>query len=678
MATTAMVRQRRCAVRRLSRTGRALNTVVGVVLLVLLGSAGTASAHATLLFASPDPDSGVTSSPTELRLTFDSPVTLPPDALRVTSASGRSEPLGAVLPSSDRRAMGAALKTPIGVGVYTVTWQVIAADGDAVTGSFRFAVGPAAVTLGGSTTTAAAPGALETATARWLLFGALAAVAGSAVMPLLARRAVVDADAPRRRPATTTAACLVGVLAALWLLALQLGAGSTLHGIGRPIDALSTFSARTVAAEAAAFLVAGAGVLLRRRVLLGCALLTVIGAEAVRAHPHEYGSVLGLATTMVHLGAVALWIGALTHTIVFALRHRDEPKSARRLWRAYARMAAVLLSAVLVSGLTAALIVVPLSDLVGTGYGRLLLAKTALVAIGVGLAAIARWRLQRGRPVYPLVRIEASVLGVVLAGSATLTALAPPRAGTGGLLAPPPATGPVVAVGSRAGQIGVDVQASSGQLVIHLAAPGSGATADDGGQGSSDAAATVVADTPRVRYRLAAASADAAGTARPLKLRGCGEGCFVSPMNWTTGDNILTLTVGADTWAGGKAAVTVQWPPNAGSTELTRLVSDLTATERLTVYEQVSSDTTVAPATSPPLTLTGRDFLNAEPYGSGQAPQAAVIPSPGTGSTLLLGYPAEHIAVRLVLDTAGRLVRETLTDPNHLTTRTFEYAETEK
>jgi len=66
---------------------------------------------------------------------------------------------------------------------------------------------------------------------------------------------------------------------------------------------------------------------------------------------------------------------------------------------------------------------------------------------------------------------------------------------------------------------------------------------------------------------------------------------------------------------------------------------------------------------------------------SGTGPHPADVAGGGPGyqtcdrSTLLLGYPAENIAVSLVLDSAGNPLSEALTDPDHLTTRTFQSAE---
>ncbi|WP_194920790.1 copper resistance CopC/CopD family protein [Catenulispora rubra] len=679
---------------------RAIAALAAFVLALLIGTAGPASAHATLLFASPSADGGVATSPNDMVLTFDSPVTLQAQALRASGPSGSAVPLGTPTLSTDRHTMQAALSAPIGIGVYTVTWQVTASDGDAVTGTYRFAVGPAAAGLSSSPHTVQAPGALSTGIARWLLFAALAAIAGSAVTPRLAARARVSIGTSRRYGQAVAVAALTGLLAALWLLAIQLGGGNALRGVTHMCsDAFANRPATIVTIEAVAFAAVALLALLRRWVpaarqtaeasertslaRLNCGFWTlipitvIVGAESIRAHPREYGSFLGAATTFVHLASVALWLGALAHAVAFAITGRHDPKAVRRLWRAYARMAAVLLAAVLVSGVTAGLIVVPLSDLLGTGYGQLLLVKAGLVAVAAGLAAAARWRLRTKLLVLPIARVEAAVLAVVLAASATLTALAPPKTGTGDLAVPPPASGPVESLGARTGQVGIDVQASDGLLVVYLTAPGADETAAaDQGTPEGGAAAAVVNAGPATSYRLAVVAADPSGTTRKLSLRGCGSGCYVAPMAWANGDSILTLSAGADTWTGGRTTVAVSWPPTPGDTALAKLTAALANTPHLTVIEQVSSDTTASPTAPRTLDLSGPYFLNAEPYGSGKAPQATLIPGPGGGSTLLLGYPAEHITVRLVLDNQGHLVRETLTDPDHVTVRTFVYPET--
>jgi copper transport protein len=628
---------------------------IALVPVLLLAGAGAASAHATLLFASPTADGGVAAAPSALVLTFDGPVTLPSGALSLSDPSGTAVRLGPAGLSGGGHTMSAAIRQRIGLGVYTVTWSVIASDGDAVTGTYRFAVGTSAAGLA-APAAPSTPGALPTALARWLLIAALAGLAGAASMTYLGWRARLDTPWPPRRAAVLYA--LVGVVAAGVLLLVQAGGGSLPRGPSAlSVSVLTSRGGLILLTEAGAFAIGGLLAAARRPGWLAMPAAVIVGAEAVRGHPHEYGTGWGLLVAFAHLAAVAMWLGALAHVAGFALVNRDQPKAVRRLWRAYSQLATVLLSAVLASGTLAALIVVPLTKLFTTGYGQLLLVKIGLVALAAALALAARLRLRAHRPVLPAARLEAGTLAVVLVVAVTLTVAAPPRTATGDLPFAPAATGPVVAAGGRAGQIGVTAEASTGQLVLRLAAPGADAS------------------QPTTGYQLAAVLATPTGTARALALRGCGTGCYFVPVTWTTGTSVLTLTAGATGWHGGQATLALPWPPHSGTGALRTLAAALKSVSRLTVYERVTSDTT-GPTSASTLHPSGAYFLNAEPYSSGQAPYAELTAGPGTGSTLMLDYPAENITVRLTLNTAGQLTSETLTDPDHLTTRTFAYPET--
>ncbi|MCZ0990933.1 copper resistance protein CopC [Streptomyces diastatochromogenes] len=81
-------------------------------------------------------------------------------------------------------------------GVHTVEWQVTAQDGDVMTGSYRFAIGPRPVALASGQSTAAKD-PVPTTVLRWLLFTALALLVGE---PALDRLAARVPDAPARRP----------------------------------------------------------------------------------------------------------------------------------------------------------------------------------------------------------------------------------------------------------------------------------------------------------------------------------------------------------------------------------------------------------------------------------------------------------------------------------------------
>ncbi|WP_326718719.1 copper resistance protein CopC/CopD [Streptomyces sp. NBC_00243] len=625
----------------------ALLALATLALALLLGTADPASAHATLLFTSPAADATVADPPQSLVLVFDQQVSLGGSSVRLEPAT----PVGTAALSQGSRTVTVPVRGTLPEGVHTVDWQVTAQDGDIMTGSYRFAVGPRPVALtSGQSTTAKDP--VPTTILRWLLFTALALLLGEFTLGRLAARVP---DAPARLPRSwALPAALVGCGSALGLTALVTGDGSLRSVIDTRPGILSLIGA-------VGFALAAIAVLVRRRRWAIAPLTGVVVAEALRAHPQAEQAVAGTVLTFVHLTAAALWVGALVQILRTMAVWRGQRTAARALLLAYARLAAWLFAAVVTSGVIAALLLVPLDDVFTTTYGRILLAKIALVAVAAALAYTAR-RLHRtpGRLPYRPARVEASALVVVLVLSATLTVLRAP-ADTNRLLSfAPPTTGPIVPAGIRAGEIGISARASTGQIIIELTAP-------------------QVGDPDDQSYDLSATLADPRGTRRALKLRGCGTGCFYTLLTWRKGTSHLTLTASAgEEWAGGRAGLAVTWPSRPDAALLRETVAAMKEAPRFMLHELVTSNTARGLGDLKQLPITGKEFLAAEPYGSGIAPVTTRLPDENGHRRLALAYPAEHTQLDLTLDEDGRILHETLTAPNHLVTRTFVYPEPEE
>ncbi|MFF8287676.1 CopD family protein [Streptomyces sp. NPDC016309] len=152
-------------------------------------------------------------------------------------------------------------------------------------------------------------------------------------------------------------------------------------------------------------------------------LALVVGAEALRAHPEPYTPELGTALTVVHLTAASLWAGGL----LYALRVVRLRGGAREILRRYARLALWPYAALAVTGTCSALRRLPADVVVTSAYGRLLLAKLALVAVASALALTARGRLRRGGDATTPARTELAVLAGVVVVSALLTVVPDPH-----------------------------------------------------------------------------------------------------------------------------------------------------------------------------------------------------------------------------------------------------------
>ncbi len=638
--------------------------VVAVVAAALL-SWSPASAHATLLFTSPAVDGAVPDSPPVVQLVFDQPVVASKASLSVLSADGQSAPLGPVETGEDSSVVRARVLEELSAGEYRVEWQVVARDGDSMVGDFRFVVGSGSFlgAGGGGTET---QGALSMGVLRWTLFAGFALSLGGLAGGRLTRRSAPRAVAPEP---WLKAGAGIALVSALGLAVLVAGAGSFANGLdsGR-LSGLIDSTPGLVAIVEVAALALGLGALVAgRRRLAGAALLAVPVAEGLRAHPGIESGLWGAVLIAVHLTAVAVWVGALAHVVRAGLALRRTGDKATPVVRAYARMALALFLLVFLTGTLAALTIIPLDDvtgaLFGTSYGRWLLVKLAFVLLAVALAVGARRHLRR-RPEAPqpatAARVELAAIACVLAISSALTVLAPPVSARIPLAFPPPDVGPAVGLGTRAGYVGVAVSASQGQVVVKLTAPN---TAD-------------TRNRDQEAMDLSGNVASMAASAQDLEFRRCGLGCFVAPVSWAKGDNVVTFRVDDETFGGGRAAASVAWPPRPEERRLEAAVDQMREVEHFTLHEQVTSDTATGLGPQTRLRISGEEYLAAGPFSSGRAVTVTRHQVHPDGEvTLALAYPAEKVFVLLTVDRQNRILREVLTSGEHLVTRRLVYDE---
>jgi len=282
--------------------------------------------------------------------------------------------------------------------------------------------GPAAARL-------SMPVVWETAVARWLLLAGLSVALGGLAGRGLARQYKGRFPAPLPSPWALRGS-LLGAAGAAWLALIAAGGADPAAGLAHAGRLLATTAAAAAVAEFVAFLSAAALLRMRQPGWSVAALLAVVAAEGVRAHPENIIPIAGALITYCHLVPAAMWAGMLLYVLRAAASWRDYPDEMRGLVRLYANAAAWLLAVVVVTGVISALVLVPVSSLLTTAYGRVLIVKAALVAAAAGLAVAGRvWLRCRPRPgTGPALatRLECGVLAAVLAVVALLTALTPP------------------------------------------------------------------------------------------------------------------------------------------------------------------------------------------------------------------------------------------------------------
>ncbi|WP_380277837.1 FixH family protein [Kitasatospora purpeofusca] len=450
--------------------------VLGAVLALLLGGAGPAAAHATLQSTDPGQNAVLPTAPQSVTLTFSEAVSLSSDSVRVLDPSGKAVDAGNPAHADGkgntaRVGLGAGLAN----GTYTVAWRAVSDDSHPIGGAFTFSIGaPSATTV--STTalqSAEADGVVAAlyGTGRAVAYGAFALLAGAAAFVLLCWPAGAARRPVQRLLMSGWVALLVSTVAVLMLR----GPYERGSGIGKAFDlslVRATLDERIGTALAARLLLlAASGVFLsllvgqlgqpagraagqparqavgsgpaqdgdaeeaelreleRRaaerpqrdaRLGLGVAGLVLAVALSATWAGADHASVgiqvwLALPLGMLHLVAMALWLGGLAALLV-GLREGIGADVADRFSK-------IAFGAVLVLAGTGVYQswrgLGSWGALTGTDYGRLLLVKTGCVIAMLGAAWMSRGWLARLRATPEAAEVVPAAVAVAAGGCAT-------------------------------------------------------------------------------------------------------------------------------------------------------------------------------------------------------------------------------------------------------------------
>ncbi len=374
---------RRCA-------GLAAGIFCVLTLLFAVAASTPASAHAALVATDPADGAVLEESPARFTLTFSEPVS--PLVLTLVDPDGKTQ----TLTSFRENGQTVEIDPPqrLANGTHVLSYRVISADGHPVGGSVLFSVGAASA----EPPAAAEPVDQALRGAIWLakvvlyaglFFGIGGAFCLSWVSPGL--------PSGKR---FATAMMLCGLPAALLSLGLQ-GLDALdlpLAKIALPLvweTATATTFGWTVAIAFAALALGLLALASPRAVARWLSLGGLIGVGAALAASGHASDAnpqwLTRPMVFLHGAGIAFWVGAL---VPLMLALKDGEPGAGGFLRRFSKAILPVVAALAVAGVILAVIQVERpSALVDTAYGRLLLAKLALLVVLFGLAAFNRWRL---------------------------------------------------------------------------------------------------------------------------------------------------------------------------------------------------------------------------------------------------------------------------------------------
>ncbi|QUW84975.1 copper resistance protein CopC/CopD [Streptomyces mirabilis] len=381
------------------RIAQGLALLGTVLVLLLFGGVGGASAHAALTGTDPQDGSVLKTAPTEVTLSFSESIGLLDDSFRVLDPDNRRVHTGDPGHAGDRSDTArVTLPKGLGTGTFTVAWRVVSADSHPVSGAFTFSIGkpsatapPVPVDPSGNTVA----GTLYDA-ARYLAYGGLALLIGAATFVL-----VCGFPGPVRRLLLTGWWILAGSTVALLLLRGPYERGSGPADAFDPSVLSETLTSRPGLALLARLVLLGAAVFYpvreqaRGRLVLALGgLLTVSLAVTWAVAEHASAGIqvpVAMVSSVLHLLSMAVWLGGLA-ALLTALYRSAEPLPAAVVNR-FSRLALASVTVLVVTGVYQSWRGLGSWDaLTSTSYGRLLLAKlVAVLVLLAGAGASRRW-----------------------------------------------------------------------------------------------------------------------------------------------------------------------------------------------------------------------------------------------------------------------------------------------
>jgi copper transport protein len=411
--------------------------VVAIACLLSL-SPSSASAHAILDSSTPSPSSVVAVSPSEIRLDFNEQVEASFGDIRLFDSKQREIDIDKTIRSDIDNSIVSAQLPALKDGVYVAVWRVVSADGHPANGAFPFEVGETSsgnsndllqkILLGLNKTSD-----LETPMAlmRFVAFLSTMILIGSATLARQGQHFSVRGLVRLAQYATIGIAIgSVGVLLLQGPIATGRSWGSVFDGAVLS-DVITTRLGVAVLLRLL-LVVAWGGLLLfatsssHRRWKLTAVITSVllVATFSFSGHPSAApNSLFFIPIDMAHFVSLSMWVGAL-----FALVVVSRTEHAQEYVQRFSRIATFAMPVAVVTGVIQGLhLVGGISAMTKSDYGRLLIVKTILALIVIGLGTRARRRLHSVEPksAGKTIRLEALIVILVVACTALLVGKSP-------------------------------------------------------------------------------------------------------------------------------------------------------------------------------------------------------------------------------------------------------------
>lgn len=396
------------------------------------------SAHAGLENSDPAPSSVLSSSPTQITLTFNETIEKELTSIRLFDKDKREVRIGvAARLASDKKVVQADVPE-LENGVYVAVWRVVSTDGHPLTGAFPFEIGTASSGTGQSLLTEVLKDIDKSSDlGAPLAIARLLAFVG--VVLLLGFVSVTWGSTLLRTTRTVyglqiASVCMVlGSVGVLLLQGPYTSGGSwgdifdanVLNDVIRTRVGLSSLARMALSLEwmLLSLFVAKVSTSLWKNLVVVTSFLTV-ATYSLSGHPSAGDlPALYVAVDAVHLTSISLWVGGVLALALFS-RQEDITQEIRR----FSRVSTFAMPVAVLTGVVQAFNLVPSADVLRkTQYGTLLTAKVAVVAVIVITGLFIRRALRRDAVGYAhrFLRRESFLVLAVIAVTAFMVGESP-------------------------------------------------------------------------------------------------------------------------------------------------------------------------------------------------------------------------------------------------------------
>ncbi|TCP19754.1 copper transport protein [Scopulibacillus darangshiensis] len=354
------------------------------MLFMFLLPAETSYAHASLIQASPSPNSHIDQSPKKIQLTFNERLEKELFWIKVLDKNGKKVNDHKAKMSKDQTKIyldGLNLKK----GTYTVSYHIISADGHPIESSYLITVGKATAGTAPETSSSHGHGSLSFFLLRGLYYFLLLGISGWIIWGLITRG--------KSLPEKQTESFWFKYLQ--WLFALAAIGMGTIElfeavGSGFNLDAIGTALISTglgLSIMVLCFL-AVSGFALRQFIWFDILWVVVaMTAEALSGHAITFKPVgYTVILDVIHLLTAAIWVGGL---LLISTHWTGE--KVKDFLGPFSKGAMISLILLVITGILSTLAFLPaLTDLFQTTWGILLLIKIGLVILVFAAGALIR------------------------------------------------------------------------------------------------------------------------------------------------------------------------------------------------------------------------------------------------------------------------------------------------